>query len=186
MPRYVIVDRDGTLIRHVPYLHEPSRVEVLPTVCEGLKALRSSGCLLFMHTNQSGIGRGYFKPADVDACNAEMLRQLGLGHDLFERICICPEIPNEQATFRKPSPRFGLEILDVYRAKNAELCYIGDSVVDLEAADNVGCSGFGVNTGLQDLPATLASRGLGHRFKVFPSFGDAANHVISLRQQPLT
>ena len=59
-PRAVFFDRDGTLIEHVPYLHEPEGVVILPGVREAVAGLRAAGVKLFLFTNQSGIGRGMF------------------------------------------------------------------------------------------------------------------------------
>src|SRR3990167_5676377 len=102
---YIVLDRDGTLIRNKHYLSDPELVEVLPTVVGGLTKLIKSGCKLFLHTNQSGIGRGYFSLADAIECNNEMLRQIGLGDNLFKDICLCPETPDQGIHYRKPSPK---------------------------------------------------------------------------------
>ena len=42
MTKYIVFDRDGTLIKHIPYLFEPNKVELLPTVKESLKLLKSN------------------------------------------------------------------------------------------------------------------------------------------------
>ncbi len=177
MVRYVVLDRDGTLIRHVPYLFNPVDVEVLPTVVAGLTELVQSGCKLFLHTNQSGVGRGYFSLADVVACNEEMLRQIGFGHGLFEKICMCPETPDQKVFYRKPSPKFGIEIIAEYVISKNDLCYVGDNVTDLLAAQNIGCMGVGVNTGLHDLRQSLQAFDLTETFPVFDSFLDAAIYI---------
>jgi D-glycero-D-manno-heptose 1,7-bisphosphate phosphatase len=177
--RLVFLDRDGTLIRHLPYLCDPALVELLPTVPEGLRLLREADCRLFLHTNQSGIGRGYFSRAQAEHCNAAMLRQIGLGDDLFEDTCICPETPDQPQQYRKPSPRYGLEILRRHAIEPRRAVYIGDNTSDLLTARNVGCQGVGVNTGMHDLRGLLREHGLAGAFEVFDSFIDAARHVIA-------
>jgi len=175
--KHVVLDRDGTLIRHIPYLHDPAQVEVLPTVVEGLTALVRAGCKLFLHTNQSGVGRGYFPLADALACNVEMLKQIGLGDDLFEEVCVCPEAPDQEIGYRKPSPRFGAEIIARHGADKSRLWYIGDNVTDLLTAKNIGCRGVGVSTGVHDLPGELAANDLVDAFPVFGSFYEAAAFI---------
>lgn len=177
--RYVVLDRDGTLIRHIPYLCDPAKVEVLPTVVAGLTELIKSGAKLFLHTNQSGVGRGYFSLADAIACNEEMLRKIGLGSDIFEDICVCPETPEQNINHRKPSSKYGLEILKKYATSTQNICYVGDNVTDLLTAKNIGCAGVGVNTGLHDLRQMLRERNLEGSFPVFDSFFEAANYVVS-------
>lgn len=176
--RCVVLDRDGTLIRHVPYLKAPSDVQLLPTVREGLNALRKEGCLLFLHTNQSGAGRGYFAIEDAVACNTEMFAQIGLGEQLFEKVCIAPEAPGDEQIYRKPSPRFGLEIIRDYGVRAEEVCYIGDSPSDLLAAKNIGCMGVGVNTGLEDLNALIREDEAIRDCPVFPAFADAVAFIL--------
>lgn len=176
--RCVILDRDGTLIRRVPYLHEPAGVELLPTVVEGLELLREAGCLLFMHTNQSGIGRGMFTVQDTEACNTMVVSKLGMGNDVFERICIAPERPDAEAMYRKPSPRFGREIIAAYGVGAHELCYVGDNISDLQTAERLGCLGIGVDTGDHELRSRQLERGLERLHPVFDTFVDAARGVL--------
>ena len=178
MVKYIILDRDGTLIQHIPYLCDADQVQLLPTVIVGLKKLKQSGCKLFLHTNQSGIGRGYYSYDDAIRCNNEMIRQLGLGHEIFEQICVAPETTGQDIVYRKPSPKFGLEMLAKYQINEKNLCYIGDNVSDLLTAKNLGCMGVGVNTALHDLRIMLEVRGLTNEFPVFDTFLDAATYII--------
>ena len=64
----VFLDRDGTLIRHVDYLHDPDQVVLQSGVREALQLLLAGRYHVFVFTNQSGVGRGYFPIADVFAC----------------------------------------------------------------------------------------------------------------------
>lgn len=179
--KYVVLDRDGTLVRHIPYLCDPAQVEVLPTVVAGLTKLIGSGHKLFLHTNQSGVGRGYFSLADAIACNDAMLKKIGLGPDLFEDICVCPEVPDQDVNYRKPSSKYGLEIIEKYTIGRQDICYVGDNVTDLLTAKNIGCTGVGVNTGVHDLRQVLQERGLEGSFPVFDCFLDAASYVVGSR-----
>lgn len=175
--RCVFIDRDGTLIRHVPYLCDVDRVELLPTVTEGLSELRAAGCKLFLHSNQSGIGRGYFSLAQAEACNRRMLQHIGLGVDLFEEIRVCPETPQQELSYRKPSPRYALEVMDRYGLERDSLCYVGDNVTDLLTARNVGCAAAGVGTGVAELRRSVREHGLD--CPVFDTFLEAARHVVT-------
>jgi D-glycero-D-manno-heptose 1,7-bisphosphate phosphatase len=175
----VFLDRDGTLIRHRPYLADAACVELLPTVVEGLTELAKIGCQLFLHTNQSGIGRGYFSLTDAIACNDEMLRQIGLGPEIFAGVCLCPEAPDQTVVYRKPSPKYALEIIANYGITKRDICYLGDNISDLLTARNLGCMGVGVSTGVHDLRPMLRQIGLAEQFPVFDSFIDAAKHVVA-------
>ncbi len=130
----LFLDRDGTLIRHIPYLSDPDQVELIPGVKKALHRALSAGYYLFLFTNQSGVGRGWFRLEDVHACNARMLELLDLPAPGFREICIAPEHPEALQIYRKPSPRFILEMIKRYHL-DPENCYmLGDSAVDMEAA----------------------------------------------------
>jgi D-glycero-D-manno-heptose 1,7-bisphosphate phosphatase len=175
---YVFLDRDGTLVRHVPYLSAPSEIELLPTVVAGLEELLAAGCKLFLHSNQSGIGRGYFSMADAVACNEAMIKRIGLGHELFAEVRLCPETPDGEIAYRKPSPNYAREVMAKYGASADMLCYVGDNVTDLMTAHNVGCAGVGVSTGVPGLTQLLREHGLQH-FPVFDTFREAAGHIVN-------
>lgn len=175
---HIVLDRDGTLIRHIPYLCDPAQVELLPTVLEGLNVLVQSGRMLFLHTNQSGVARGYFSLADAIECNRAMLKKIGMGDGLFEDMRISAE-PPDHAVCRKPSPKYGLELMEKYDIDKSSLCYVGDNITDLMTAANIGCMGIGVNTGVHDLRQELQERNMSERFPVFDNFLDAANFICA-------
>ena len=149
--KYIIFDRDGTLIKHIPYLYEPEKVELLPHVIELLNVFKSKDYKLFLHTNQSGIGRGYFDINDCVSCNNRMIELIGLGKDIFEKICIAPDFPPNKNTYRKPSIKFGNEIINKYKISCSDLYYIGDAISDIKTANKLNCKSFGVRTGQYDL-----------------------------------
>lgn len=174
----LILDRDGTLIVHVPYLSDPAKVELLPGVRDGLRAARDAGVTLFLHSNQSGVGRGMYSLEAVDACNRRLIELLGLGEAPFARICIAPERPEEPSVYRKPSPVFAREIMQEFGFAPGEICCIGDRGLDLETAERAGLRGVGVATGLDDLRAEIAAANFKRSYPVFDRFDDAIRYVL--------
>jgi D-glycero-D-manno-heptose 1,7-bisphosphate phosphatase len=83
LPQAVFLDRDGTLIENRHYLASPEGVALLPGVREGLQVARDRGAKLFLFTNQSGVGRGMFTLADVEAVNRRMIEAIGLGLEAY-------------------------------------------------------------------------------------------------------
>ena len=57
-----------------------------------------------------------------------MIKLLGLGENIFERICIATELRLSVDSYRKPSPLFGNEIIEDYNIKKSDLAYIGDNI----------------------------------------------------------
>ncbi len=175
----LILDRDGTLIAHVPYLSDPAQVTLLPGVREGLHAAAKAGIKLFLHSNQSGVGRGYFTLENVEACNRRLIELIDLGAAPFARICIAPERPDEPSKYRKPSPLFAREIAVEFGIALDELCYVGDRGSDLEAAERAGTQGVGVSTGLENLHEEIAAADLARTYSIFARFDAAIEYLLN-------
>ncbi len=133
----LFLDRDGTLIRDAGFLSDPHGVELLPGVREALhRAARTHRLYLF--SNQSGIGRGYYTLEQALAVNARMLELLGLPPPGFAGVCLAPEAPDAPAVYRKPSPRFILECLRRDGLDPARCWMVGDRLSDVQAGVNAG------------------------------------------------
>jgi D-glycero-D-manno-heptose 1,7-bisphosphate phosphatase len=138
MNHAVFLDRDGTLIVEKNYLCKPEDVEIFPAAPGGLKQLSNTGFKLFIVSNQSGIGRGYFTLADVERVNEHLCRELARSDVYFEKIYIAPEKPDEPSRGRKPSPQFLFDARDEFGLNLADSFVIGDKLSDLECGWNAG------------------------------------------------
>jgi len=138
MNRAVFLDRDGTLIAEKNYLHRPEDVEIFPGAGAALKRLADAGFKLFVVTNQSGIGRGYFTLADAERVNEHVNRELAHNGVLFEKTFIAPEAPDQPSRGRKPSPQFLFDARDEFNLNLAESFMVGDKLIDLECGWNAG------------------------------------------------
>ncbi|PTY04743.1 hypothetical protein DB347_18740 [Opitutaceae bacterium EW11] len=132
----LFLDRDGTLIIDKHYLHDPAGVELLPGVAEGLRRAQKLGYKLFIFSNQSGIGRGYYTMQDAIRVNERMEELLGLPRPVFAGICMAPETPEQPMEYRKPSPRFILEMIEEHQLDPAQCIMVGDRETDIEAGLN--------------------------------------------------
>lgn len=133
----LFLDRDGTIIRDSGFLCDPSAVELL----DGAKAALHHAARthrLYLFTNQSGIGRGYYTLEQAQAVHTRMLELLELPPPGFTDICMAPETPDEPAVYRKPSPRFILECITRDALDPAQCWMIGDRLSDLQAGVNAG------------------------------------------------
>ena len=102
--RYVILDRDGTIMLDKHYLADPAGVELEHGAVQGLKRLKKLGLGLVLVTNQSGLNRGYFGAESVEAIHGR-LRELLAPHGVdFDGVYLCPHTPEEDCSFRKPRP----------------------------------------------------------------------------------
>lgn len=147
MSKALFLDRDGTIIVDKDYLADPAGVELIPGAAKALRRARELGYQLFLFTNQSGIGRGYFTLDDAHACNDRMIELLKLGPTPFVDICIAPETPDQSSLYRKPSPRFITESIVRHHLDPAQCWMIGDRESDIEAGINAGIKTAAVGTG---------------------------------------
>ena len=138
MNRAVFLDRDGTMIAEKNYLCRPEDVEIFPATSAGLKRLAGAGFKLFIVSNQSGVGRGYFTMADVDRVNGHLCRELARDGVRFEKIYIAPEKPGDPSRGRKPSPQFLFDARDGFGLDLVQSYIIGDKLIDLECGWNAG------------------------------------------------
>jgi len=146
LKKAAFLDRDNTLIYDPGYIHEPEKVELLPKVPEGLKLLKEGGFLLIVVSNQSGIGRGYYKEEDFWAVNnrlQELLKPFGVQIDAFY---FCPHRPEENCPCRKPKPLLVEEAAKDWEINLSESFVIGDKETDVELAFNAGCR-LGIKVG---------------------------------------
>jgi D-glycero-D-manno-heptose 1,7-bisphosphate phosphatase len=138
MNRAIFLDRDGTMIAEKNYLCRVEDVEIFPATPAGLKKLRAAGFKLFIVSNQSGVGRGYFTMADVDKVNQFICGELARDGIRFEKIYIAPEKPDAPSRGRKPSPQFLFDARDEFNLNLAECFLVGDKLIDLECGWNAG------------------------------------------------
>ena len=145
----VIFDRDGVLNVDHGYAYDPARLEWIPGAKAAVKRVNQAGVLAVIATNQSGIGRGYYAEADMEAFHAEMLRQLAAEGARIDAIYHAPH--HEDAAEdryriadhpdRKPNPGMLLKALSDFAVAPASALMIGDKPSDMEAARRAGVRG---------------------------------------------
>jgi len=147
MSRAVFLDRDGTLIKDVHYLKDPKDIKLIEGVGEALVLMKKAGYSLFLHTNQSGIARGYYDWDDVHACNRSMLELYGLEYDFWNGVCIAPEHPDGELGYRKPSEKYQLEMIKKFKLDSSNCWMVGDKWIDAEAGLRAKMNSALVRTG---------------------------------------
>ncbi len=152
MKRAIFLDRDGTLNVDRNYLSDPAQLEIIPGTSAALRRLKDAGFLLFIVTNQSGIGRGYYTLADMHAVNDRLCAELARDGIRFEKVYYAPESPEEPSRGRKPSPEFLFDARDEFGIDLAESYMVGDKIIDVECGWNAGVkqsvlvrTGYGAN-----------------------------------------
>jgi len=133
----VLVDRDGTLVRDVPYNGEPERVEPMPGARAALDRLRAAGIKVAVITNQSGVARGWLTMPQVCAVNARVDELLGP----FADWQVCPHAEDDGCPCRKPEPGMVLAAAKKLGVPVSRCVVVGDTGADVAAAQAAGAAG---------------------------------------------
>ncbi|MFC4010417.1 D-glycero-alpha-D-manno-heptose-1,7-bisphosphate 7-phosphatase [Nonomuraea purpurea] len=141
-PGAVLFDRDGTLIRDVPYNGDPNLVQPMPGAVEALARLRRADVPVAVVTNQSGIAKGLLTPDDMDQVNAKVEELLGP----FDAWAICVHDDADGCTCRKPAPGLVIRAAAVLDVSPRDCVVVGDIGRDMEAARAAGARGILVPT----------------------------------------
>ena len=146
--KLVILDRDGTINADSDdFVKTPDEWQPLPGALEAVARLSQAGWHVVVASNQSGLGRGLFDVASLNAIHAKMHKMLAAVGGRIDAVFYCPHSPEELCTCRKPLPglfeqigsRFGVPLKDVPT--------VGDSVRDVVAGAGAGCEPHLVLTG---------------------------------------
>ena len=145
--RFVVLDRDGTIIEEREYLFRPEHVRLIPGAADALRELKRLGFGLVVITNQSGVGRGFFDQSELDRVH-ERLGQLLLQEGVrLDGMYVCPHKPEDDCLCRKP--RLGLLQQAAaelgFRSENSIV--IGDKDIDIDMGRRAGAMTFLVRTG---------------------------------------
>lgn len=155
-PKAIFLDRDGTLIRDKNYLSRPEDIEYFPDTMEALRLMLDKGYSLYVITNQSGVGRGYFPLENVHAVHRAMdqdMRQAGLPP--FAGWGVCPHAPDESCECRKPKSKLILDFVQRDGLDKSQCWMLGDKPIDAEC---------GLGAGLQGAVVREQGNAAGHRF----------------------
>ena len=162
--KLVILDRDGTINQDSDdFIKSPEEWIPLPGALEAIARLNHAGWQVVVASNQSGLGRGLFDMATLNAMHAKMNKHLSAVGGRIDAVFFCPHGPEDKCLCRKPLPglfeqigeRLGMDLKGTH--------VVGDSLRDLLAGVAVGCTPHLVHTGKgaafqgQPLPTTFPS-----------------------------
>ncbi len=157
--KLVILDRDGVInLDSDQYIKSPEEWKPIAGSLEAIARFTQAGFRVVVATNQSGLGRGLFDMATLNAMHDKMHKAVNQLGGRIDAVFFCPHAQDAGCACRKPKPGMLLEIAERFNVSLAGVPAIGDSLRDLEAASAAGARPVLVLTGKGE--QTLRSGGL--------------------------
>ena len=146
--KLVILDRDGTInVDSDEFIKSPDEWTPLPGALEAIARLNHAGWHVAVATNQSGLGRGLFDVAALNAIHAKMHKAVSAFGGRIDAVFYCPHSPDEGCQCRKPMPGLFEQIGERFGVDMKNTPVVGDTPRDLVAGVAVGCVPHLVLTG---------------------------------------
>ena len=146
--KLVILDRDGTInADRDDYVKSADEWEPLPGALEAIAQLNHAGVHVVVATNQSGLGRGLFDMAALNAMHAKMNKMLAAVGGRVDAVFFCPHGPEDSCQCRKPAPGLFEQIAERFGVSMKGVPVVGDTLRDLQAGMALGCEPHLVLTG---------------------------------------
>ena len=138
--KLVILDRDGTINRTGDeFVKSPDEWQPLPGALEAISRLNHAGFHVVLATNESGLGRGLFDMAAFNAVHSHLIKKLAAVGGRIDAFFYCPHAADEGCGCRKPWPGLFSQIAERYGVDLTGVPCIGNSLIDMQVAEVVGC-----------------------------------------------
>ena len=165
--KLIILDRDGVInFDSDQYIKSPGEWKPIPGSLEAIARLNQAGYRVVVATNQSGVGRGLFDMATLNAIHDKMHKACSLAGARIDAVFFCPHAADADCHCRKPRSGMLEEIAARYNLSNLnDVPVVGDSLRDLQCAVPLGAKLYLVLTGKG--MKTQAAGGLPEGTRVF-------------------
>lgn len=132
----LFIDRDGIINMDHGYVYKIEDFKFTEGIFELLQFFSRQEYLLFIVTNQSGIGRGYYTLEAFKTLTDWMVKTLHENGIDIKEVQYCPHTPTENCHCRKPNTGMIKNILTHYNIDLENSWMIGDKQSDIDLAHN--------------------------------------------------
>ena len=146
--RALFLDRDGVIVEHIPYLHDPDKTKLIAGSTEIIRSCNKRKIPVVLVTNQSGIGRGMYDWQDFVKVQTRLIDLLGESGASVDMVLACayhPDVDGEYKkvdhSWRKPGGGMISEAERVLQLDLSGSWIIGDKDTDMEAGMEAGLAG---------------------------------------------
>lgn len=145
--RFVILDRDGTIILDKDHLTEVSQVELIPNVAKAIKKLNQMELGVIIVTNQTVVGNKQISLAGLKLIHKKMLELLSYEGATIDGIYFCPHRKEDNCSCRKPKLGLIEQAMKDYGFDPKTCFVIGDNKGDIDLGKNMKATTILVRTG---------------------------------------
>ena len=175
--KLVVLDRDGVVnYDSDQYIKSPAEWRPIPGSIEAIARMNQNGWRVAVATNQSGIARGLFDMATLNAINDKMMEMVFRQGGRIDALFFCPHAADEGCNCRKPRTGMLEEIAARFHTELKGVPVVGDSLKDLQSAETVGAQPILVLTGKG--AKTQEEGGMPKKTLVFDDLAAASRHLI--------
>ena len=176
--KLIILDRDGVInVDSALFIKTPDEWRPIPGSIEAIARLNQHGYRVVVATNQSGVGRGLFDMATLNAINDKMMELTFRQGGRIDAIFFCPCTANQKCRCRKPDTGMFEDIASRFHVGLSGVPTVGDSLRDLEAGAKAGCAPILVLTGKGK--KTQAKGDLPKGTRIFADLAEAVKHLVA-------
>ncbi|SDT13082.1 D-alpha,beta-D-heptose 1,7-bisphosphate phosphatase [Halopseudomonas xinjiangensis] len=174
--KLIILDRDGVInVDSEEFVKTAGEWIDVPGSIDAIARLTRAGWTVCVATNQSGLARGLFDVATLEAMHDKMRSMIEQAGGRLGMIVYCPHGPDDGCDCRKPLSGLFKQISEYYGVPLDGVPTVGDSLRDLQAGAALGCQPYLVRTGKGRKTATQA---LPERTQIFDDLAAVTEHLL--------
>lgn len=175
--KLIVLDRDGVInFDSASFIKSPAEWKPIPGSLEAIARLHQAGYRVIVATNQSGVGRNLFDMDTLNAIHQKMHHAVTAAGGRIDAIFYCPHTADADCDCRKPKPGMFKRIAGCFNVDMTGVPAVGDSLRDLQAADQVGARAYLVLTGKGE--KTQAEGNLPKGTQVFADLEAVVDHLL--------
>lgn len=147
MNKAIFIDKDGTLIKDVPFNVNPELIEFEEYAFESLYRLQKKGYLIIIVSNQPGVAYGYFTEEKLEGVREKIKNELESKKVSLNGFYYCPHSEKDNCVCRKPKPGLILKAAKDFKVDLKKSWMVGDILNDVEAGTHSDCRTILIDNG---------------------------------------
>ncbi len=176
--KLIVLDRNGVINEYADvYIKSPEEWIPIPGSLEAIARLNQAGYRVVVATNQSGIARGKYTFAALNAIHQKMHEAAQMVGADIDAVFFCPHAAEDNCDCRKPKPGMLRNIAKRFNVDLKGVPVVGDSLRDMQAAFVSGCTPYLVLTGMGTQARDKG--GLPPGTQIFPDLAAAVDHILT-------